>query len=214
MAIKLTKNILLFGILFFWLIVNFLVLFNIQYLYFRAIFSLVFLTIIPGLLIMLMIKIKGISFWEYLVYTIGLSTAFLMFGGLFINWILPLVGIDKPLSLIPLFISLNAFLLVSWIITYTRNKFFSLEVIIPRLNRLSIVFFIVPIIFPILSVLGAITLNNNGLSYLTLIMLGGIAVYVLSIVSFRNKLKENIYPWAILMISISLKQCGILFIIH
>ena len=204
MAIKLTKNILFFGILFFWLIVNLLVLFDIQHLYFRAIFFLIFLTIIPGLLIMLMIKIRGISFWEYLVYTIGLSIAFLMFGGLFINWILPLVGIDKPLSLIPLFISLNAFLLVSWIIAYIRNKFFSLEVIIPKLNRLSIVFFIVPIIFPILSVLGAITLNNNGLRYLTLIMLGGIAVYVFSIVAFRNKLKENIYPWAILMISISL----------
>lgn len=204
MTIKLTKNILFFGILSFLLIVNLLVLFDIKYLYFRAIFSFIFLIIIPGLLIMLMIKIRGISFWEYLVYIIGLSIAFLMFGGLFINWALPLVGIDKPLSLIPLFISLNAFLLVFWIIAYMRNKFFSLEIIIPKLNRLSIVFFIVPIIFLILSVLGAITLNNNGPSYLILVMLGGIAVYVFSIVSFRNKIKENIYPWAILMMSISL----------
>ena len=85
-----------------------------------------------------------------------------------------------------------------------RNKFFSLEIIIPKLNRLSIVFFIAPIIFPILSVLGAITLNNNGPSYVTLVMLGGIAISVFSIVSFRNKLKENIYPWVILMMSIAL----------
>ena len=204
MTIKLKKNILFFGILFFWYTFNFLVLFDIRYFYFRAIFSFIFLTLIPGLLIMLMIKIRGINFLEYLVCTIGLSIAFLMFGGLLINWIFPLVGIDKPLSLIPILLGLNSFLLVFWIIAYMRNKFFSLEIIILKLNRLSIFFFIVPIIFPILSVLGAITLNNNGLSYLTLVMLGGIAVYVFSIVSFRNKLKENIYPWAILMMSISL----------
>jgi len=71
---------------------------------------------------MLMLKIREIGFWEYLVYTIGLSIAFLMFGGLFINYSLPLVGIGKPLSLIPLLISLNVFLLVFWIIAYKRNN--------------------------------------------------------------------------------------------
>jgi len=204
MTIKLTKNILFFGILFFCLVVNLLVFFDIQYLYLRAIFSFIFLTTVPGLFIMLILKIREVDFWEYLVYTIGLSIAFLMFGGLFINSILPLVGIDKPLSIIPLLISLNAFILAFWIIAYIRNKSFLFEVIIPELSQLSIVFFTIPIIFPILSVLGAITLNNNGPSYLTLIMIGGIAIYAFFIVLFRKKLNENIFHWAILMISISL----------
>ena len=204
MAIKLTKNILFFGILFFWLIVNLLVLFDIQYLYFRAIFSFIFLIIVPGLLIMLMIKIRGISFWEYLVYTIGLSIAFLMFGGLFINSILPLVGIDKPLSLVPLLISVNILLLIFWIIAYKRNKEILLEIKPPKLDRLNKLFFTIPTIFPILGIFGANILNNQGPNYLTLTMLGGIAVYVFFIVLFRKKLNENIYHWAILMMSISL----------
>jgi len=119
---KLTKNKLLFGILIFWLITNLLVFFDIQYFYLRAIFSFIFLITIPGLLIMLMFKVREISFWEYLVYMIGLSIAFLMFGGLFNNWFLPLVEIGRPLSLIPLLISFNVFLLIFWIIAYKRNN--------------------------------------------------------------------------------------------
>jgi uncharacterized membrane protein len=153
---------------------------------------------------MLMLEIRGIGFWEYLVYTIGLSIAFLMFGGLFINWTLPLVGIDKPLSLGPLFVSFNIFLLIFWLIVSKRNKEISLEIKSPKLDRLNKLFFTVPIIFPILGIFGANILNNQGPNYLTLIMLGGIAFYVFFIVLFRKKLDKNIYPWAILMMSVSL----------
>jgi uncharacterized membrane protein len=204
MAIKPTKNILFFGILFFWLIANLLVLFDIQYLYLRAIFSFIFLIIIPGLLIMLMLKIREISFWEYLVYTIGLSVAFLMFGGLFINWVLPFIGIDKPLSLMPLLISFDIFLLIFWIIALKRNNKISLEVEPPRLDLINKSFLIIPTIFPILSILGAITLNNHGPNYLPLIVLGGIAIYVFFVALLRKKLNKNIYPWSIVMVSLSL----------
>jgi uncharacterized membrane protein len=153
---------------------------------------------------MLMLKIREIGFWEYLVYTIGLSIAFLMFGGLFINWTLPLVGIDKPLSLVPLFVSFNIFLLIFWLIVFTQNKEITLKIKLPKLDWLNKIFFITPVIFTLLSILGAIILNNRGPNYLTIIMLGGIAIYVFFIVLFRKKLNENIYPWAVLMLSISL----------
>ena len=201
---KLTKNKIFFKILIFGLIVNLLVILDIQYLYLRAIFSFIFLITVPGLLIMLMLKIREIGFWEYLVYTIGLSIAFLMFGGLFINWTLPLVGIDKPLSLVPLFVSFNIFLLIFWLIAFKRNKEISLKIKLLKLDGLNKLFFTIPIIFPILGIFGTNILNNQGPNYLTLIMLGGIAVYVFFIVLFRKKLNENIYPWSILMMSISL----------
>lgn len=201
---KLTKNKLLSRILIFGLITNLLVFFDIQYFYLRAIFSFIFVITIPGLLIILMLKIREIGFWEYMVYTIGLSISFLMFGGLFINFALPLVGIVKPLSLIPLLISLDAFLLIFWFIDYERNKEILFEIRLPKLDWLNRIFFITPVILPLLSILGAIILNNRGPNYLTIIMLGGIAIYVFFVVLFRKKLNENIYPWAILMLSISL----------
>jgi len=205
MSLKLTKNKLFFGILIFGLITNLLVLFDIQYFYLRAIFSFVFLTSIPGLLIMLMFRIRKIGFWEYLVYTIALSIAFLMFAGLAVNLILPWLYItDKPLSLTPLLISFDIILSIFGIIAYKRNKKILLEISLPKLNLLNKVFFTFPIIFLILSILGTTTLNNSGPNYLTMVMLGGIATYVFLVILFKKKLNENIYPWTIFLISISL----------
>ncbi len=200
-----TKNKLFSGILSFGLITILLVLFDIQNYYLRAIFSFFFLTTIPGLLIMLILKIRKIDFWEYLVYAIGLSIAFLMLAGLAVNWILPWLHItDKPLSLFPLLISFDVFLSLFGLIAYKRCNKISLQVKLPKLNWINKSFFLAPLIFPLLSILGAITLNNGGSNYFTMIMLGGIATYVFLAVLFRNKLNENIYHWAILMMSISL----------
>jgi uncharacterized membrane protein len=155
-----------------------------------------------------MLRIRKVGFWEYLVYAIGLSVAFLMFGGLFVNWALPLIGINKPLSFISLLISFNIFLIIFWLIAYNRNKEISFDIKLQELDGLKKIFLIIPIIFPILSIFGAIILNNNGPNYLTMLLLGGIAAYVFSIVSFRKKLNQNVYPWAILMMSISLLLMG------
>lgn len=199
-----TKNKIFFGILIFGLIVNLLVIFDIQYLYLRAIFSFIFLITIPGLLIMLMLKVRKIGFWEYLVYVIGLSVAFLMFGGLFINWTLPLVGIDKPLSLDPLLVSFNIFLLIFWLIVFKRNKEILFEIRLPKLDWLNKIFLAIPIIFIFLSIFGATILNNNGSNYLTMNMLAGIAIYVFLAVLLKDKLNKHIYPFAILNISLAL----------
>lgn len=201
---KLTKNKIFFGILSFGLIVNFLVLFDIQYFYLRAIFSFIFLTTVPGLLIMLMLKVRKIGFWEYFVYTIGLSVAFLIFGGLFINSTLPLVGIDKPLSLVSLLVGFDFFLLIFTFIAYKRNSDLNYKPKLPKLDTLNRIFFITPLIFLVLSILGAIILNNNGPNILTMIVLGGIAIYVFLIAFLRNKLNEHVFPWAIFIMSISL----------
>ncbi len=203
--LSITKNKLFSGILLFSLVSILFVIFDIQYFYLRAIFSFLFLTIIPGLLIMLMLKIRKIGFWEYLIYTIGLSIAFLMFAGLAVNWILPWTHItDKPLSLIPLLISFNTFLLIFGLIAYKRNKDFSLKIKFPKLDWLNKIFFAIPVIFPVLSILGATILNNGGRNYLTMIMIGGIAIYVFLIVLLRDKLNGHVFPWSILFTSVSL----------
>src|SRR3990170_6951178 len=201
---KLTRNIIFSGIFAFGLIANLFVHFDVQYFYVRAIFSFIFLTTIPGLLIMLMLKIRKIGFWEYLVYVIGLSIAFLMFGGLLANWALPLMGINQPLSLQPISISFYYLLLIIGPIAYLRNKDLSYEFKFIKLSLPDFLFFIIPMLFPILSVMGAISLNNQGTNIFTMIMLGGVALYVPLVVTFRKKLNSNILPLSLFFISISL----------
>ena len=103
----------------------------------------------------------------------------------------------------------NIFLLGFWVVAWSRNKDFKpLKIQYPKLDLINRIFFVVPMLFPVLSILGAFLLNNHGTNILTMIMLGGIAVYVFAIVIFRKKLNPNIYPWAILMISLALLFSG------
>jgi len=201
---KITTNKLFLGILLFGLTAIFMALFNFTYFYIGAIFSFIFLTIVPGLLIMLMLKVNIINFWEYLVYTIGLSISFLMFAGLGINWILPSLNItNKPLSLVPLSICFFIFLSTIGIFAYKRKPVL-LEIKFPNLDWLNKVIFLIPVLFSFLSILGTTILNNNGNNLLIMITLVGIAFYIFIIIFLRRKLNENIFPWSILFISISL----------
>jgi hypothetical protein len=138
---ELTRNGLCCGLATFGLITALLVLLDVQYFYLRAVFSFVFLAIIPGVLIMLMLRISNTSPWEYLVYAIGLSISCLMFTGLAVDWLLPWLRItDKPLSLVPLLVSFSILLSMFGIVAYARNRKISLEIRLPRFSGLNTVF--------------------------------------------------------------------------
>ena len=202
---NLTNKKLIIGILAFLIIVNLLVIFNIDFYYIRAILAFIFIITIPGLLIMLALKIRNISFWEYLVYTLGLSIAFIMFAGLHANWTLPAFGItDKPLSTIPILIEFDIFLVILSFFAYMRNKDLNFKIQFPKFSWLDRIFIVIPFCFPFMAVIGAFLLNNHGTNIVTIVMLGMIALYVLLVVIFRNKLNENVFPWALWMISIAL----------
>lgn len=204
--VTLTRTKIFLAIFLFLVIVNCLVGFDINYFYIRAILGFIFLITIPGLLIMLCFKIRTVKFWEYLVYTVGLSISFIMFAGLAVNWTLPALNItDKPLSLWPILICFDIFLIALGIVAWIRNKDFqSFKLTVPKLDWLNNIFFIIPMTFPVLAVLGAFLLNNHGSNILTMIMLGGIAVYVLLLTIFRKRMNENIWPWALWMIGLAL----------
>jgi uncharacterized membrane protein len=202
----LTRKNIFIGLFLFLLIVNILVGFDLNIIYLRQILGFLFLIAVPGLVLMLCFKIRDIGFWEYLVYTVGLSISFIMFAGLIVNWTLPALNItDKPLSLYPILICFDIFLIVLGIVAYKRNKDFkSKPFTVPKLDRINNIFFTIPMLFPVLSILGAFLLNNHGPNFLTIIMLGGIAVYVLLLTIFRKRLDKNIWPWAIWMMAISI----------
>lgn len=206
----LTRKNIFIGLLLFLLIANLLVIFNVDFIYLRQILGFLFLISVPGLILMLCFKIRNVGFWEYLVYTVGLSISFIMFAGLIVNWTLPALGItNQPLSLYPILICFDIFLLALGIVAFKRNKDFQpKDFTIPKLDTLNKVFFTIPILFPVLAILGAFILNNHGPNYLTMIMLGGIAVYVLLLTIFRKKLDKNIWPWAIWMISLGMLFSG------
>ena len=82
---------------------------GIQIPFLREFLGFIYLTFIPGLLLLRVMKIHEFNGIETILYSVGLSIASLMFLGFFINNIFPLLGINNPISLFPLIITINIF---------------------------------------------------------------------------------------------------------
>ena len=96
------------------------VIFNIPLV--RQIVGYVFLTFIPGWLIMCIFQLDAQSIMEKVLICVGLSITFTMFTGLLINSIYPLFGYKTPLTTYTLLISFIIIIIILAIIAVFKNK--------------------------------------------------------------------------------------------
>jgi uncharacterized membrane protein len=181
------------------LLTDLAILFNIPVL--RQILGFLFLTILPGVLILQILKSNKVSTIETILYSVGLSVAFLMFVGFFMNTLYPPLGIPNPISTSHLIITISIILIILSIISYQRNKDFSTSISINPKDLLSpSVLFLV--LLPILSVLGAylVTFYDNNIILLLLIVLIALTV----ILAMFDVIPARLYPFAIVMIALAL----------
>jgi len=180
------------------------ILLNIPFL--RQILGFLCFTIIPGLLILHILKLNKIEFLKKFVLSVGLSIAFLMFAGLLVNSFYPFIS--KPLSLFPLLISFNILLGILAFIAYKRNKDdFDIKDVFNfkfDLKDKLISPLLFPILFPFMAVFGTYLMNTQGNNIILLVMLFLIPAYVVAVVYLRNKIPEATYPVAIWMIGMAL----------
>jgi uncharacterized membrane protein len=195
---------MLLGILFAGIGINELIISNFNPFYFTQILASIYLLVFPGILIAWAFYPKYKNIWEMISYAIGVSVATLMFLGLFINWLLPILRITQPLSTYPVLISLGILLSLFWVYLFVRNKPFPLAIYPIKFSFKNSVIGSISAIFPVLSILGAISLNNNKSNTFTMIMLGGIALYVVLVTILRNKLSSHLFAFASIMIGLSL----------
>jgi uncharacterized membrane protein len=66
-----------------------------------------YLVLIPGFLLLRILRLDELSKIETIVYSVGLSICLITFLALLVNFLLPLLGIEKPISTIPLIFSVN-----------------------------------------------------------------------------------------------------------
>jgi len=178
------------------------ILLNIPFL--RQILGFFFLTLLPGLLILRLLKLNKIESTEKIVLAVGLSISFLMFFGLLINNLSLSLGYLTPLSTISLLVSLNIALIALAIMGYKVNKDATFS--LPNLS-LSIsekTFLIVPILFPALSIFGMYVMNMTNNNIILMLLLFLIPIYVAFVCVFNHKFSKRLYPVVIFLISISL----------
>lgn len=155
----------------------------------------VYLTFIPGIILLNILKIQDLDFTELLLFSAGLSVSFLMLFGLLINFVYPIFGVDKPISREYLAVTMICFLTLITIFQYVFVKETSCIFFNFNLNY-QLPWFLLPC----LSVLGVLFIyyyNNNILLILLLIVISIIPLLI-------DRLNKNIYPLVIWSISITL----------
>ena len=176
----------------------------------RTIIGLIYLTFIPGFLILTILKLKEIVFIEKILLSVGLSIAFLLFSGLILNILGPVFGITNPLSKTPLFIMMLISFFIFSIIIYKKNPIINVDQnkqVIKKLKEYIHPKFLNPIMFLfivlILSIIGPILVNDYSLNIVQLILIIFLSLIVF-FVAFNIFIPSKIYLLAVGIISLSL----------
>ena len=186
------------------LLTDLAILLNILFL--RQIIGFVFLTILPGLLIIQTLKLDKLCTIETLLYSVGLSIAFVMFLGLFMNMLYPFIGIYKPISILPVIVTITSIVLILCIAIYKREKhcegysFQSLHLDWSELISSPALFLF---LLPFLSALGSFLVFSFHCNAVLLILLALIALIPI-LIAFGKFIPEKLYPLAVVAISIAL----------
>lgn len=166
----------------------------------RALFCFVYLTFVPGILVLRCLRQHKLGNIETILYSVGLSLAILMFTGLFLNTVLPIFGLNKPLSFFPILVSISLFVLFFSFFSYLSDKNYSNPSYIDLTNLENSLLFL--ILLPILSILGSQLVNYNGNTIILLVLIPIISIIPLLV--FFNKIPEKFYPFTIFIIGLSL----------
>lgn len=199
---KTTKNYLVFMALTISIIIsaNLSIILDIPY--FRQIIPFVLLTIIPGLLIIQILKLNHIDSLEKIVLSVGLSLVLVTFAGMITNTF----PYSRPLSLFNLLsvidVCLILFILLGYLIN--RNPPFDISSKLSKFNSFEKIILIISILLPTLSILGTYLVKmSSNYTYLYL-MVFLIPILVIFITLFNQRIKNNsVYPISIFAIGLS-----------
>lgn len=165
----------------------------------RSLIGFLYLTFIPGIVILRNLKLDNISNVESILYTVGLSLATLMFTGFLMNLIYPVLGITKPLSIWPIIFTISAIVVFLSILSYIRDDGFGEKQYL-KIENMKIVCFL--ILIPFLTVIGTCLMNLYNINLLIFILL--IIISLLVIIGLNKRFIPSLYPLTIFIISISL----------
>ena len=164
----------------------------------RQVFGFVFLSLIPGYLLLKVFKANNLGRAKTAVFSVGLSLAFLMFFGLLLNTVLPLIGISTPLSTASIVVSVSSVTLVLLAVLYRRREN-DADSPKPHFKLWSPTSVLLISILP-LTVLGA-ELANISNNTVVLMLLVGASALIAFCVFFKRIIPSTMYPLALFAIA-------------
>lgn len=170
----------------------------------RSLIGFIYLIFIPGALILRILKMHKLDSIETILFSVGLSITTLMFVGLSMNTLYPLIGISKPISLTPLIITISIVVLILSVLCYVIDKDFhnsSSSFIDVRYFLSSQALFLYHI--PFLAIFGTYLVNYYANNIIVILLLIVIAI-IIFLGNSDKVLQKKYYSLAIFVIAISL----------
>jgi uncharacterized membrane protein len=168
----------------------------------RATVFFVYLNFLPGVLLLRILKVHEIGGARTLLYSVGLSIVTVMVAGVFANFTYPAFGIRNPISEVPMVITMSALTVLLCVVCYARDRDYSVKVTTELTSRPYVPAMFLAIL-PIGAAIGAYAMNNwhtNIILMLLLLVISAVPV----LVSLGRFIPTDLYPLAIVSISLSL----------
>lgn len=166
----------------------------------RELISFIYLTFVPGVLILRLLRLHNLDNIQSVLFTIVLSLATLLFTGFFMNLFYPLIGISEPISTIPVIITVTLIVLVlSIAVFYQNNEFHDLKLL--DVNSKEILIALSLFLVPFLSIFGSIIFNgfnNNSIKMAYLLLITFLPVITL------KWIPKKLFPLMVFVTSLSL----------
>jgi uncharacterized membrane protein len=167
----------------------------------RQVIGFLYLTFIPGFVIAKLLKQDNLGLAETVLFSVGLSIAFVMLGGLVVNEVGLLVGIKQPLEPSLLVLVFSGFVLLGTLACYFRGSHDLQSV---GLTKGTILKLFVLCLLPVLSIVGAYVANVTGnTSVLLLALVAVLAVFVVVVFS-KRLITPKLYLVIVFIIAITL----------
>lgn len=167
----------------------------------RELVGFVYLTFVPGFLILRILRIHKLSSINTALYAVGLSIATLMFAGFFFNFFYVVIGVNDPISLWPLAAGLSALIVCLCFLCYARDRDFRATRLVPTSEFLS------PTelglcLLPFLAIFGTYSLNRFGNNSLQIVLL--VLISIIPLIVIVKSTSRKVFPLIVFVISLSL----------
>lgn len=168
----------------------------------RQVVGFVYLTWIPGIILLRILRVHKVGSIETLLFSVGLSVSTVMFLGFAINTIYPMLDLLKPISEGPLLITLTVFVFAGAVIAYIVDRDFNQPEYIKTSETFGWPVFLFALL-PFMAIFGVWLVNNYRVNTLLFVLLAVIAI-VPALVAFRRIVPERYYPFVIWTVALAL----------
>lgn len=166
----------------------------------RQVIGFLFYSFVPGFVLLRLLNAERPNFLENILFSLGLSIAFLILIGILVNSLGSENFLLQPLSIIPVSIIIHFIVALMSILAYVLSNNNS-KIVRNHIstNFISLLFHFILPLFSIIGVMLATYFNNNILMIITLLLIPIVFLVTL----FSSKLTTH-YPFLILSVAIAL----------